>query len=1056
MKKLIRVALYLVSVMLALPVAAQLDINHRMSPETTAPGAPVAVIYEISNQAPADAAITDFSFTNTLPVIPGALQALNAVSNSCDGQLTVTGPQISYTGGRLAIGESCSIRVLVVTDVPGSYSSELSAVSVSYDGGAPQILVEPFAADLTVDDTEGVLTLSATPDDPGLGEVSRVAMHFDIPLNGSASINMYGFSYRLPEELTLASPSELSQDCPFTFTQKNQSTLTSQWFSSTAGVDCEIAFNVVARHPGVFPLYRAGANTTGSTFSYDRDGGPQIELPVKPDQLQVSPEPLHLDAQISPNPAIPGGKANLVYTLTNTNRQSSASNVAFSQVLGNVVAGLSTASLVRNTCAATVGTGGTVSVSNARIPKGGQCEIELQVDLPNTVGIFSGSTSSVTAQVAGQPVVASAAGIRLGLGGSLVKSWSAPVVAAGDSVDLTFTLFNGDPNNAISNLNFKEFVPGLEFDEIKVADDCDGGTIHELEGLVWSINGTGIGIPAGDSCQVVVQFTVPATARNGRYESGTDFAYEVNGDQQSDLTVVSDAFNILSGPPVLMALSPDSVQPGDSLVVDITLGNGDASAAIDQDVKPGYSNISALFDSAVPEVAAAVTGLPVNPCGAGSSLVDTVDGLALQGGNLAEGESCHFELAVEVAPDATPGKVMLALDPITATPLGTGIETTTRAETELSVVQLVADMAFYPLPATPGNEQLGYAVPIDNTQVGLQYQLENLGDEALDITFYTLRPSEGLPGSAISALPADGFCGVSSSVSATNVLVFQSLTLAPGTSCTFDMTLELPLNPQPARYNFLTSNIVYTSDGSQLQADPIVATLELYDDTLPRDLTRSNLNEDDPDGDGILTVDEELAGDVNGDGIADALQATVASRISSVTGRPVSLSFSEGCTLGHFYMVAADTGENGQSIPDGLADFELNCSESLVTLYLPGGTPPDDGVPSVMKFGPMAPNFGDAPQFYDFPALLAPDGEALSFMLSDGELGDSTPVDGRLVDPIGVIWAVLVDAINPRSGPNQGPTGQAVALPEVVPAMPLWALLVTGLGLLGLSRRFRK
>lgn len=134
--------------------------------------------------------------------------------------------------------------------------------------------------------------------------------------------------------------------------------------------------------------------------------------------------------------------------------------------------------------------------------------------------------------------------------------------------------------------------------------------------------------------------------------------------------------------------------------------------------------------------------------------------------------------------------------------------------------------------------------------------------------------------------------------------------------------------------------------------------------------------------------------------------------------------------------------------PYGLVGFALACAGSVdVTLIIhsPYGT-----VPLVhRKFGPTPPSF-DNPDFYTLPGAIfgstqipagtGPTVTTVSFTLTNGELGDSTPAgDGMIVDPGGpaLVSVAAAPAVSTR--------GLAFAL-----------LLLSAVAALGLQRRRRR
>jgi hypothetical protein len=100
----------------------------------------------------------------------------------------------------------------------------------------------------------------------------------------------------------------------------------------------------------------------------------------------------------------------------------------------------------------------------------------------------------------------------------------------------------------------------------------------------------------------------------------------------------------------------------------------------------------------------------------------------------------------------------------------------------------------------------------------------------------------------------------------------------------------------------------------------------------------------DTDSDGISDDEENKAhnyGDGNGDGIPDSQQDTVASRISGITNKPVTLEARGGCAVIEHFSVIPESKLTKQdkrhNYSQGLVDYRLACDEagqsSTVTIY---------------------------------------------------------------------------------------------------------------------------
>ena len=194
------------------------------------------------------------------------------------------------------------------------------------------------------------------------------------------------------------------------------------------------------------------------------------------------------------------------------------------------------------------------------------------------------------------------------------------------------------------------------------------------------------------------------------------------------------------------------------------------------------------------------------------------------------------------------------------------------------------------------------------------------------------------------------------------------------------------------------------------------------------------------DEDGVDTSEEDAApngGDANGDGVADGRQDNVASMESATAHGYLTLVVPPGrggCSElrdVHAVTEGATGNDAGFDYPFGLVSFRLDCATSVtVTLLLHDAAGPR--LTEYRKYGPTPPDFA-ASTFYTLPGATfgtaqvpppsGPTVTAITFTLTNGQLGDDTPAsDGMIVDPSGPAMGTVAAA------PAASPATLAVAL----------------------------
>jgi hypothetical protein len=198
---------------------------------------------------------------------------------------------------------------------------------------------------------------------------------------------------------------------------------------------------------------------------------------------------------------------------------------------------------------------------------------------------------------------------------------------------------------------------------------------------------------------------------------------------------------------------------------------------------------------------ASTSGTLTDICGTGSQIMGTIS-LTFTGGTLAPGASCTFSVTLQVPAMATPGTITNTTSNSMATV--SGITATGNAATDVLVVSgLTFSMSFTDDPVIAGDT------------VTLEFALDNASSAlgATDIQF-THNLNSTLSGLAATVLPMNSFCGAGSQITGTTNLTFSGGSLTPGTSCTFSITLQVPVSAADGRLASATSDLSATVNGN--------------------------------------------------------------------------------------------------------------------------------------------------------------------------------------------------------------------------------------------------
>jgi hypothetical protein len=172
-------------------------------------------------------------------------------------------------------------------------------------------------------------------------------------------------------------------------------------------------------------------------------------------------------------------------------------------------------------------------------------------------------------------------------------------------------------------------------------------------------------------------------------------------------------------------------------------------------------------------------------------------------------------------------------------------------------------------------------------------------------------------------------------------------------------------------------------------------------------------------GIGEIGIKDEIDG--NNDSIPDSVQANVVSLPNATNGHYLTLeALPATCTLENVHVEAESSypvEDAKHNYPYVLVGFEVNCSQADLTVFYHNAV---DNLAknAYRKYGPTIPGDEQSTTWYslpkvafDFVTIGGQPALTAKFSLTDGQLGDDTGVDGRIVDDGGLAEKVILSEL---------------------------------------------
>jgi hypothetical protein len=641
------------------------------------------------------------------------------------------------------------------------------------------------------------------------------------------------------------------------------------------------------------------------------------------DSFEVSEAPT-LDKRFLTDPVPAGQSTTLEFTITNVSASNIATAIAFGDNLDRFIPGIEATNLpaggfcgpASTLVVGNLGEERALVMTGGSLPPGEACTFEVTLDIPLGVpsNRYLNTTEAITATVDGSAVTGKPATAELMFVSAplLRKSFSAPRVAPGDSVTLEFDLTYGEnaPDDA-SDISFEDdleaMLPGLVATGLPMNDVCGAGS--QLAGTSL-LTLTGGALAPEDQCTFSVTLDVPGNAEIGQYRNTT-----------SDVAATALGLSVLSAPATAdlevtsVALEKEFVEDpifaGDTITLRFAITNSDTSESATSMV------FTDNLDDVVPGMVA--TGLPqMEVCGPGSQIQGT-NVLIFTGGTIPAGNSCSFDVRVQVPVNAAANSYNNTTSQFSFT-LGGSPHVIGGANDVLTISEpLTFAKSFDMDVVAPGDT------------VSLEFTIANAHpDHAAEQLSFTDDLGAALGGLEAIGLPVSDACGAGSILTGTDVLMLTDGTVAPDSSCTFSVELQLPDDvAMGTGVTNVTSELAGMIDGSQRTAPPARDELEVNLMTLTKRFESSA----EPGGTTTLTfVIENLnsASMATGVSFTDDLDVVLAGLIA--TGTPLDDICGAGSVL---------DGSSVLTLRGGNIDPSASCTFG-VTIEVPTTADPGD------------------------------------------------------------------------------------------------------------------
>jgi len=749
-------------------------LSKAFTPPQIESGQVSTLTYTINNLSSSNA--NSLTFTDSLDAIAPLNEVVvatpsNASTTCPSGNVVATAgsSSINFNGGSLLANNSCTISVAPAT-------AELLVDSVPVLGGT----VPSFN-----------LSLSQVIIGPG----SSLRATYTINELSGVAVSDIAFTHSLPAGVSFSSAANLQTDCGLAVLMATGSLLTVSNGSLDPNQSCTVSANITSSIAAIYTL-----STNDLTSSEGNSGTASGSFVV-----DAGTNSLGLSKSFNPAVVNVRQRSTLTYTFSSdaaATREFGAFNFTETLPSGLEIAGpanfVTTCDLPTEIVIFAEPGSNTFGLDNAGVPPtavpvlaaGDSCQVSIDViptfagthytELNAFQGLYNAFSTFFFNQFFSAVVPAELEAIAAPL--FLQKNFVNDPIAPGGVVTVEYSISNLNRADATSisfTDDFDSLVSGLAVIGSSGVNTCGASAVVSGTGV---LNFSGGMLAATQSCTFTVDLSVPVASPQGRFAStsaniSANIGTPIVGNQATDDLFIGLGFDFSK------EFIDDPVGAGSSVTLRYTITNQSST-----DPATGGSFLDNIAEPGLGLNAGSITFPAAGYCGASSSStiineLSITDNFAMSFSNmeLAAGGSCTFDVVIAI-PDDAPATSFLSetssISGIIGSDLvisGTAVDTlTVAASPNLS-------KEFINSPVLPGNT------------VTVEYTLTNAADNQTltDITF-TDDLDTVISGLVASTLPADGFCGVGSTISGASTLTVLGANLAASDSCSFSVTLTVP------------------------------------------------------------------------------------------------------------------------------------------------------------------------------------------------------------------------------------------------------------------------